>query len=93
MMRSINNGLLILDLSFNPDLTESSYKLLATVLKKSDFVSLQELNLEGNRMGNAKAMIIIKALASVNKLTYLNMNKNQIGDPLATHIYDLLRNN
>ena len=84
---------MVLDLSYNPGLTYRSYELLSEVFQSRSYLPLKELNLEGNKMGNKNAILLMNALAYTNKLTYLNLCRNDLGDPIVQAVYTLLELN
>ena len=93
LLNAISPELRILDLSYNPGLTQKSYQILSDFLIERTSVPLQELNLEGNLMGNSNAILILDSLAYANRLTYLNLCKNDLTDQVAPYLKTLLELN
>ena len=84
---------MILDFSYIPGLSHKTYELLAEVFETCSYLPLKELNLDGNKMGSKNAITIINALAYTNRLSYLNLCKNELGDAIVNAVYTLLELN
>eukprot|EP00347_Sterkiella_histriomuscorum_P005610 403355936 len=78
-----------LDLSHNPLLTKEFYHILSEYLD-DPITELRRLVLEGNKMGDYNLEILTKVLCDNNKVSYLNLSKNEITNLGADFICKML---
>ena len=88
---NLGKSLQSLDLSYNPNLSQNTYKLLSIILFERKYIPLRSLNLEGNKMRNPT--MIVEALQYNTNLTFLNLNRNDIGDQYTGEIKEMLVEN
>ena len=76
------------------NITDEQLLPMIEAIKGGCYTSLEQLNLFGNRIGNAGCHALVTLLEHTNSsLQYLNLNSNQIGNEGATAIANSLANN
>jgi len=79
-----------LKLGHNPKISKLGYEKLGAMITEGRFKNLEELDLQGNLMGDNAASIIIDALLAQRKLKLLDLSQNRISDRLSMRIADML---
>ncbi len=82
----------ILDISYNPRITEQTYTILRGMLE-DPYKRLRQLNLEGVNCGDKGLSEIGEALTYNSHLRYLNLSRNKITDKSCETLKELLKLN
>ena len=68
-----------IDISYNPRLTKKFYDALVKVMSDS-FCMIERIEIEGNKVGDKTLQDLVRAIIYTQRLVYLNVSRNMIGD-------------
>ena len=85
-MKNIDRQLIShIDVSYNPRLTNSFYKVLCSVLEDPGYL-LERIELEGNNIGDERLGALVDSILVNKNITYLNVSRCEITNKGARHL-------